>query len=108
MEFVGHHGCFEEERIIGTKFSVDVSFFYDADAAAQSDDLSLAVNYQEVHQAVDEEMRVSSNLIENVAYRILRRLKERFPQLSQTEVTVSKLNPVLGGKTASASVTLSE
>ncbi|MCQ2285492.1 MAG: dihydroneopterin aldolase [Bacteroidales bacterium] len=106
MEFVAHHGCFEEERIIGTKFKVDVSFYFDAQEAAQNDDLTKTVNYQEVYAIVRREMRISAHIIENVAYRILTGLIKEFPNISQPEVTVYKLNPALGGKTAWSAVTL--
>ena len=108
MEFFAHHGCFAEERIIGTKFVVDVAFLCDTEHAAANDDISQTVNYQKVYSIVSEEMKVPSAILENVAYRIIRKLKDVFPQISAPEVTVSKLNPALEGKTAAASVTMSD
>ena len=108
MEFVAHVGCFEEERIVGTKLIADVSFRYEADGAAETDDLSQTVNYQEVYAVVQNVMNAPAQLLENVAYRIIRELKSRFPDISDVKVTVSKLNPVLGGKTAAATVSMKE
>ena len=34
MSFFAHHGCFEEERKIGTKFQVDCEFETDTSLAA--------------------------------------------------------------------------
>ena len=44
------------------------------------------------------EMAVPSNLLENVAYRILNRAGELFPKIAGAEVVISKINPPLGGK----------
>ena len=106
MEFWAHIGCFEEERVIGTRFKVDVSFFYDAATAAETDDLTQAVNYQEVYSVVKSVMATPAQLLEHVVHNIVKELKKRFPQISDLKVTVRKLNPVLGGKTAEAAVTM--
>ena len=45
MQFYAHHGCFAEERKVGTNFSVTVTFSYDATIAAATDNLEQAVNY---------------------------------------------------------------
>ena len=47
MQFYAHHGCFAEERKVGTNFSVTVTFSYDATIAAATDNLEQAVNYLE-------------------------------------------------------------
>ncbi|MBQ4033803.1 MAG: dihydroneopterin aldolase, partial [Paludibacteraceae bacterium] len=39
MQFYAHHGCFEEERKVGTNFSVTVTFSYDATIAATTDSI---------------------------------------------------------------------
>lgn len=106
MEFYAYHGCFEEERKIGTWFNVDLSMEIDTSKAEASDNLEDTVNYQEVYQVVKREMMVSSNLLENVARRIINAVKETFPDVSYTWVKVNKMNPPLGGKTGSVSVEL--
>lgn len=108
MEFYAHHGCFEEERLIGTRFKVDVHISCDITEAAKNDDLSKTVNYQQVHVLVEKVMNESVNMIETLAYRIIQLLKKEFDIIQKVEVTVYKLNPVIGGKTAWAAVTMEE
>lgn len=108
MEFYAHHGCFEEEKLVGTRFKVDVHIFCDVTEAVETDDLNKTVNYQRVHAMVKEVMDESVDIIETLAYRIIQILKKEFDIIQKVEVTVYKLNPVIGGKTAWASVTMEE
>jgi len=107
MEFYAHHGCFEEERQVGTHFKVDLVLEYDATQAAQTDDISQAVNYQTVYLEVKEIVQYPVNLLETLCQNILLMLKEKFPQIISAEVTVHKMNPALGGKIGAVSVTFS-
>ena len=106
MEFYAHHGCFEEEKKVGSPFVVDLVMEYDSTTAVTSDDVLQAVNYQSVYIEVKEVMKISVNLLETLSNSILVMLQEKFPQVVHAEVTVRKMNPALGGKTASASVTM--
>ncbi|MEI6695751.1 MAG: dihydroneopterin aldolase [Bacteroidota bacterium] len=108
MEFFSYHGCFKEEQVIGTKFIVDLSIEADIAAAALKDDLHLTINYLTVYQMVKKQMEIKSKLLENVAQRILDNLFQEFPGIKSAEVKVSKLNPPLGGKLKSVSLTLSK
>ena len=107
MEFYAHHGCFAEERQVGTHFKVDLVLEYDAIQAAQTDDISQAVNYQTVYLEVKEIVQYPVNLLETLCQNILLMLKEKFPQIISAEVTVHKMNPALGGKIGAVSVTFS-
>ena len=105
MEFFSRHGCFEEERIVGNRFVVNLCVEGDFSAAAASDDLADAVNYQALYDIVKEQMDIPSNLLENVAKRICGKIKEAFPDLAVIRVTIDKINPPLGGKLYASSVT---
>ena len=106
MQFFAHHGCFEEERVVGTQFSVNLSFDIDTTKAERSDNLSDTVSYLDVYQLVKTEMQVPSNLLEHVARRILDAISQAFPQVSNLEIEIKKLNPPLGGEIESASVVI--
>ena len=106
MEFYAYHGCFEEEQLIGNRFKVDLSIWTDVDKAAVSDNITDAVDYQKLYMAVKEEMSKKSKLLENVALRIAERIKGEFAQIEKVEVSVSKLNPPLGGKVGASCVTI--
>ena len=104
MEFYSYHGCFEEERKIGTWFNVDLSMEVDTSKAEETDNLDDTVNYQAVYAVVKREMMISSKLLEHVARRILDAVKQEFPAVSYAWVKIKKMNPPLGGKMESVSV----
>ncbi len=106
MEFYAYHGCFEEEKIIGTAFMVDLCFKTDTSEAEKTDELKKTVNYLKVYQVVKKEMETSSNLLEHISSRILLAVQREFPQVDWAKVKIQKLNPPLGGKMKSVSVTL--
>lgn len=97
MAFYAKHGCFEEERVIGTRFVADCKLVYDATEAACQDDISKAIDYQHVYAIIKKEMEQPSALLEHVARRILDALHAQWPQLLQAEVRLCKLQPPLGG-----------
>ena len=106
MLFFAHHGCFEAERAVGTRFSVDLSFEVDTAKAEQSDNVADTVSYLDVYQIVKAEMEIPSNLLEHVARRILDATCRHFPQTTNHRIEVRKLNPTLGGEVETASVTI--
>ena len=106
MRFYAHHGCFEQERQIGTHFSVDLSFEADTSKAEVSDSIEDTVNYLSVYQTVKAQMEQPSHLLEHVARRIGEAVLRQYPPVSYVNVKVSKLNPPLGGQMDSVSVSL--
>ena len=106
MEFWAYHGCFAEEQVIGTRFLVDLFITTDTTRAEETDNLHDTVNYQAVYRVVKEEMETGSRLLEHVGRRILNALQEKFPSITHARLKISKMNPPLGGKIGSVSLTL--
>lgn len=106
MEFYAYHGHFEEEQKIGTWFSLDLTMEVDTSKAELSDELEDTVDYSAVYQVVKEQMMIPSKLLEHVGRRILDTIKERFPDVKNTQLKVRKMNPPLGGKMAFVSLEL--
>lgn len=106
MEFYGYHGCFAEERKIGTHFLVDISFETDSSLAEQTDNVEDTVDYSKVYLFIKEEMQQPSHLLEHIARRIINRVKKEFSNINKINVNVKKLNPPVGGKMDYVSVEL--
>jgi len=98
MEFFAYHGCFKEEQVIGTKFSIDLFMEVDTTKAESSDNLEDTVNYQSVYLVVKQQMDSKSNLLEHVGRRVLESIRTTFPQIESARIKIRKLNPPLGGK----------
>lgn len=107
MRFYAHHGCFEQERTIGTNFRVDLRFETDTTTAERSDDIADTVSYLDVYQVVKQQMEIPSNLLEHVARRIGDAVLADFASVQSVTVAVHKLNPPLGGQMDSVCVEVS-
>lgn len=106
MEFYSFHGHFREERIVGNKFLVDLILETDMKVPAESDNLKDAVNYQRAYEIIKQQMEIKSYLLEHIAGRILDALYSEMSGIQKATVKVSKLNPPMGGKIGSVSVTM--
>ena len=103
-----HHGCLKEETLIGSEYRVDVSVSVDLSTASLSDNLSDTVDYVHINHIVKEEMKVPSKLLEHVAQKILNRVLLELKTVSKTRVSISKLNPPIGGDVEKVTVILSK
>jgi dihydroneopterin aldolase len=108
MEFYAYHGCFTEEQIVGNKFLVNLYLEADCNKAKKTDNINDAVNYQIAYDIIEKEMEKKSHLLENIANRILESLFKKLNGINFAKVKVSKINPPLGGKIKSVSVTLTK
>ena len=106
MEFKAYHGCLEQEKVRGNLFTVDFRGELDLSAAAESDNLTDTLNYGEIYDLVAEEMSVPSELLENVAGRIVKAIEAKFPELVSFSVRVSKRKPPVDGVAQWSRVTL--
>lgn len=98
MEFYAGHGHFPEEKLTGNRFVVNLYIDTDITAAASSDSLADTLDYQKVYQAVSREMMHHSHLLEHLCYRIGTALMHEFSSILILRMSVSKVNPPLGGK----------
>ena len=108
MKFYAYHGVAPQETRVGNTFVVDLTLTAPLEEAVRSDDLEDTINYAAVYATVKREMDIPSKLLEHVAGRITRALKENFPTITEVDLTLSKLNPPFGGDVHSASVRLKE
>ncbi|MEM6642945.1 MAG: dihydroneopterin aldolase [Bacteroidota bacterium] len=97
MEFYARHGYYEEERVIGNKYSVDVTLEVDFSYAVSDDRLDGTVNYEKVYEIVRDVMNIDANLLEHLAGKIISDLKENFKEVHKVWVRVSKYNPPIKG-----------
>jgi dihydroneopterin aldolase len=97
-----------EESKIGSDYSVDLEIKTDMRKSAESDDLHDTVDYVHLNKIVVEEMAIRSKLLEHVAHRIIKRIFDEIPAVSRAIVSVSKLNPPIGGDVEAVTVVMEE
>ena len=91
MEFMGQHGCSEEERKHLQPFIVDAELYLDLSKSGKSDSLADTVDYVQVFNIVKQIVTSTSrNLIEAVAEDISQSLLKQFIQIETLKITIHK------------------
>ena len=82
--FHAYHGVFPQEQTVGM--------------------VEVTLDYGALYRLIEREMAVPSQLLEHVAGRIANAVLETFPQVTSLDLTVTKLNPPIGGDCKGAGV----
>lgn len=96
LRFFAHHGVLPQEQEVGACFYVNLEIRTDFTHALETDELENTVSYADIHEAVKEEMAISSRLLEHVAGRIVHRLYRDFPTIKGIKIELYKQNPPMG------------
>lgn len=103
-----YHGCLIEEGKIGSDYTVDLKIKTNLQQSATSDHLADTVDYVHLNKIVTEEMAIRSHLLEHVAKRINNRVLAEIATIEKTTVSVSKINPPIGGDVESVTIKMSQ
>lgn len=104
MEFFAYHGVYEQERINGGKYIVDVWMESDVSQSAISDNINDTLNYEIVYNIAKDIMQNPVNILEKVCFDIHNSLSKTFENTQKIRVKVTKLNPPINGNVAKVSV----
>jgi len=103
-----NHGCLREETAIGSDYRIDLEVKADLKTSAQSDALEDTVDYVFLNKVVRDEMATPSKLLETVAQRILTRIFKEDKMVTKATVSVSKINPPIGGDVEMVTIKMAE
>lgn len=105
VRLYAYHGVLEQERIVGGEYEVTLSVTAPDDVRAlEHDKLEGTINYAALYYIIRSEMAVPAALLEHIAWRIGKTVRKTFPQVQQTVVSITKVNPPLGADCKGATV----
>lgn len=94
IELYGKHGVFEEERVLGQRWIVDLDMQVDLRQAGLADRLEHSINYAEIYHTVKAVVEKESyQLIEALTERLTNVLLEQYFMISEVTVRVTKPHP---------------
>jgi dihydroneopterin aldolase len=108
IRIYAHHGCLPEETIIGSDYRVDLKVNANLLPSAESDALEDTVDYVLLNAIVKEEMAKPCKLLETVAKRILTQIFTKDERVTKATVSISKINPPIGGDVEMVTIKLTE
>jgi 7,8-dihydroneopterin aldolase/epimerase/oxygenase len=101
----GYHGYYEEERVLGNYFIMDVEVSL-PDTPEKANSLSQTINYESLLDIVLAEFHTPRQLLEELAQSISEHIKNQFPDISESIVAIKKTNPPLRASVENSVVTL--
>ena len=108
IKIYAYHGCLDEEAKIGSWYRVDIKVKAALEKSSKTDNLLDTVDYVHLNHIVKEEMAIRSKLLEEVANRILKRTLNELTMVKKVTVSVSKINPPIGGNVEEVVIILSK
>lgn len=98
-------GFYEEERILGNEFFVDLEVCYTV-GSSDSDELDDTLNYEYLYGVLRDVMGKERKLLESAAQEILGKVKSEHQYVQSILVEIRKSHPPFGGDASIASVAL--
>jgi dihydroneopterin aldolase len=103
--FSGKHGVFKEELATGNTFEVHMDVRYD-ETLHPVTNLDSTVNYVNLFDIIKQRMQQPSPLLEKIAEEIIVKIRERYPFISEAEISIYKLQAPIGNFQGKAGITL--
>lgn len=97
LRFYGRHGVAPQERSVGNEFIFDIYLKYPFTKAAETDTLAHTLNYADIVAAAREVNSEPSLLLENLAWRLMKKLTSLYPAITSGSIKVAKLIPPIAG-----------
>ena len=97
IRFYAYHGCMFEEEKIGGNYIVNLAVNTDLSLSSETDKLEDTVDYVSLLAIVKKQMSKRSNLLENIADRIIKQIFNDLPKVNKVNIRLSKMNPPIGG-----------
>ncbi len=107
IQLFSNHGCLDEEGKIGSAYEVSLEVAANLKPSALSDNLADTVDYVLLNKIVKEEVAIRSKLLETVVNRILSRILNEAPLVEKATVSLSKINPPIGGNVNRVTIVMS-
>ena len=87
-----YHGVFEEEKILGGEFEVDLSVGFEAKTFPVTN-LDQTIDYTQLYQLVKDRMATPTPLLETLATEIALEIQQRYSEVAKIFVSIKKLYP---------------
>ncbi len=90
--FDGHHGFYEEEKVLGGTFEVNAIVRHDAHEIPVRH-INDTIDYTVVFQIIKNTMEKPALLLETLATTIAQEILLKFSQAQQVSINIKKINP---------------
>lgn len=103
LQFFSFHGLYEEEKITGGEFSVDV--LVKTSAGKNITSIDETINYAALYEIVKAEMNQPRELLETLSQSMAEKIHAAHPAAKGIEIHIEKKNPPIAGFVGTVVVT---
>ena len=101
----GYHGLFEEEKLVGNTFKINVTVVY-TPGHFPITNLSDTIDYGAVFQILKSQMQVATPLLETLAANFCISVFEKYTTAQDISIHIQKMVPPIAGMEGSVAVGL--
>ncbi len=107
LEIYAYHGCFDQEKKLGQRFTLDLTLHVDISKSAESDELEDTVDYGAVVGVTTKAFTERRfNLLEAAARAVAQAVLAAYPRVTGIGVTLKKLSPPIPASLGAVGVSL--
>jgi dihydroneopterin aldolase len=92
LKFHAYHGVFEEERIIGNDYEVNLSVGFEP-KQFPIQHLNQTLDYTQLYQLVKKRMSQPTPLLETIATEIAAEIQSQYSEVAKISISIKKLYP---------------
>lgn len=90
--FIAHHGLFDEEKILGNKFEVNITL-QQYTVAETISSIEQCTNYADVYSLIEKRMKKATPLLETLAQDICKLILQHFSLVDTVSISIKKIQP---------------
>lgn len=106
LQIHAYHGLYEEEKVLGNDFVVDLTVGYQP-ASLPIKEIEETINYVSLYELVQKHMQNATPLLETVVSNIALAILAQFSLAEEVNIAIRKSYPPIAGFTGSTGVSLS-
>src|SRR5436305_3845390 len=92
LQFHGFHGVHEEETKTGGDFEVNMAVYFKPETFPVKH-LHETIDYTQLYEVIKQRMQKPTKLLETLATEIAQQVLDRFSQIQEVNIGITKLNP---------------
>lgn len=104
LEFFAFHGLYEEERIIGNKFIVDLEVAIDDFSEFQT--IKDTINYVSLFELIKLKMNQPVDLLEKLAMQIIEEVHLKNKKINSVSISIKKESPPIKSIRGNVGITI--
>lgn len=103
LKFFSFHGLYEEEKILGNEYEVNVSLSFETEEKITT--LEQTINYASVYGLIKKRMAIPAALLETLAQDLAQQIHNLDLRITTITISIEKKNPPIPNIQGSVGVT---